>query len=147
MFFKNIFPVYLSRESKRARKSRTSIRTCPPFDTGRLAAARGRRAIRNLPLRILLFGGGAPRAVMPVTPSGSSLMLYRESRLMILIACVGPRHPRNSSFLSSSASVASKKFSSSSTARVGRRVRLADRLQKASGRAPRKSGRFFLFYS
>src|SRR5258708_8049292 len=46
---------------------------------------------------------------------------YSETRLMVLTACVGPRHPRNFSFLFSSASVASKNFSSSSIARVGRR--------------------------
>ena len=40
---------------------------------------------------------------------------------MVLTARVGPRHPRNFSFLFSSASVASKNFSSSSIARAGSR--------------------------
>src|SRR5258708_9752339 len=48
-------------------------------------------------------------------------LFYSESRLMVFTVCVGPRHPRNFSFLFSSASVAWKNFSSSSIARAGRR--------------------------
>jgi hypothetical protein len=44
---------------------------------------------------------------------------------MVLAACFGPRHPKNSSFLSSSAFVARKKRSNSSRARDG----MADVLQ------------------
>src|ERR1700730_4621406 len=46
---------------------------------------------------------------------------YLEHFFIALIALDGPCQPRNSSFFSSSASVASKNFSSSFTARFGKR--------------------------
>src|SRR3979490_177608 len=73
------------------------------------------------------------RAPPPQLHLHDGLQVHRERRSIILIAWVGPRHPRNSSFLSSSASVASKNFSSSSTARGGRR--------RTSCRSPSKGER------
>src|ERR1700731_4612280 len=45
---------------------------------------------------------------------------YRECFLIVLIASLGPFQPKNVIFFSSRASVASKNFSSSLTARAGR---------------------------
>ena len=65
-----------------------------------------------------------PVANWPLTslPSGDGLDLRseRDSRLIVLTARAGPRQPRNSSFLFSSALVAQKNCSSSSRARAGR---------------------------
>ena len=56
----------------------------------------------------------------PFLPATVSIRSYRDSRLIVFAARVGPRQPRNSSFLSSSAFVARKNCSSSSRARAGR---------------------------
>jgi hypothetical protein len=65
------------------------------------------------------------RRALAYRPSTSSfppvsIRSYRDSRLIVFTARAGPRQPRNSSFLSSSALVARKNCSSSSRARAGR---------------------------
>ena len=64
--------------------------------------------------------------------------------LMVLMACVGPYHPKNFSFLASSASVASKNFSSSSLPARADDGHPANRLQTANGRARQQLSRPFL---
>ena len=83
---------------------------------------RPRKHLRNQREHTLSNGASGPRSRHhhSLFACADEEVLYRECFVIVLIASLGPFQPRNLIFLSSRALVASKNFSSSSTARAGR---------------------------
>src|SRR6266516_243368 len=98
-------------------RSRRRYATRSALCSRRCAASSPARSLP--PARICARRGRNSRAAPPKPNSARSA--YTASSFIFLMALSGPRQPRNCNFFDSSASVASKNFSSSSIALAGRR--------------------------